>query len=643
MRLSFPTLLVLFFLCTATEAQTLGDLYDGEDPPQAQENNPQPENNPPPQAEPENNNPPMDKKPATNLRWASSGGGWRAMFGAMGFANVFQQAGLFSADSSEFSAISTNSGSSWFATQLFYSPNFYNLTVLSTPEELYNFSLGWMGTYEGLSDWVYGENEMCNVTGLGDTPTVQAFSELCELTLKYDGDWATFIATMLLAASTWYGDVTLVNRTVTAENRIAPLKHTDMFIMTALGPASKIRYPVKVPVPIPAANEHEDPFDRKLRKRDLQLIGQPDDTIVYIGPKSDSGSQTLYTTSQGAAFVVNDDGQDFYYMSDSKNGSDFQLYKASTPHAFDVGDFEDFWGSGEVTIDNNVGLFNNVWGDYMEGVTLREPFGGQPKVHQIASISSAAVGGMSPASPISYALSMENSWAKIRDGLGPITLIPGRVAFNIAANRVYKSPMMDTIAVCSQYPRPCDERDGWFIDGGKVENYALSATISQYQLEPDYDDSEPLKIILTNTNQYWIWEWDLKQLLRYFDSSYTKGIKPGGFMGDQRSPQIFEDFMDLELLNTGVERISGSNMTTIRMDLTTIDNRPFGVQGGLAVELLMINLNEDITTFVGGPSIIANTTDAHAEMTYKIATNEVLVQRVRDFYGGPGTDEEIQK
>ena len=32
--------------------------------------------------------------------WSSTGGGWRAMFACVGFANLFQQAGLFTADSS---------------------------------------------------------------------------------------------------------------------------------------------------------------------------------------------------------------------------------------------------------------------------------------------------------------------------------------------------------------------------------------------------------------------------------------------------------------------------------------------------------------------------------------------------------------
>lgn len=39
------------------------------------------------------------------FRWASTGGGWRAMFACIGYANVFQQAGLFTEDSSLFSAI----------------------------------------------------------------------------------------------------------------------------------------------------------------------------------------------------------------------------------------------------------------------------------------------------------------------------------------------------------------------------------------------------------------------------------------------------------------------------------------------------------------------------------------------------------
>ena len=39
------------------------------------------------------------------LLWASTGGGWRAMFADVGYANIFQQAGLFTESSSRFSGV----------------------------------------------------------------------------------------------------------------------------------------------------------------------------------------------------------------------------------------------------------------------------------------------------------------------------------------------------------------------------------------------------------------------------------------------------------------------------------------------------------------------------------------------------------
>jgi len=39
------------------------------------------------------------------FRWSSTGGGWRSMFATVGYANVFQQAGLLSQVESLFSGI----------------------------------------------------------------------------------------------------------------------------------------------------------------------------------------------------------------------------------------------------------------------------------------------------------------------------------------------------------------------------------------------------------------------------------------------------------------------------------------------------------------------------------------------------------
>ena len=39
------------------------------------------------------------------LLWSSTGGGWRAMFADIGYANIFQQAGLFDHNSTRFSGV----------------------------------------------------------------------------------------------------------------------------------------------------------------------------------------------------------------------------------------------------------------------------------------------------------------------------------------------------------------------------------------------------------------------------------------------------------------------------------------------------------------------------------------------------------
>jgi hypothetical protein len=48
------------------------------------------------------------------LRWASSGGGWRAMAANCGYTGAFAATGLITAEDSKFTAISTNSGGSWY-------------------------------------------------------------------------------------------------------------------------------------------------------------------------------------------------------------------------------------------------------------------------------------------------------------------------------------------------------------------------------------------------------------------------------------------------------------------------------------------------------------------------------------------------
>jgi len=462
---------------------------------------------------------------------------------------------------------------------------------------------------------------------------------------------------MLFGASLSYGDNSFVNRTASANNRILPLKNTDMYIMTALSPASRVRTVEKIPLENEEETEEgqpqlgnrlDGPFDR--RQRQLQLFGPPDDAIVYLGG---SQSDKLYSTAQGSAYVVGSNLRDgFYYMSEGKTHEEYRLYKGTTPHDFSFRNFNDFSpdeDEGRVEIENDPGRFGNG-GDLMTNINMRAPFrGAAPKVAAIAAISSAVVGTLSPASSVTFAQALSKARAGLREALGPVTVIPGLVLFDVAVNRLYQRPILDNIAVCSQWPQPCGERDGYFLDGGAVENLALSPIVSQYQRQEstivskkNIDNNKPLKIILTSTNSEWIDAYGLTQILQYFDSPVTDGIEPGGYLSlpsrtvPIRSPQVFEDYMDEAMLNALLEPIPGSNMTTALMpSLTTTDNPVYGIEAGQAVQLLLINLNEDLSAFVAGPSIIRNVTAPHAEMVRKIAANDILVQRVRDFYLAP--------
>jgi len=98
-----------------------------------------------------------------------------------------------------------------------------------------------------------------------------------------------------------------------------------------------------------------------------------------------------------------------------------------------------------------------------------------------------------------------------------------------------------------------------------------------------------------------------------------------------RSPQIFQEYLDTEGIDALVEPIANSNLTTARLEGTTIDNPSFGVSAGQKVEILLLNLNEDITTLVVGKGKVEEYTQPLADMTKHIASNQELVERVRSF------------
>jgi len=216
--------------------------------------------------------------------------------------------------------------------------------------------------------------------------------------------------------------------------------------------------------------------------------------------------------------------------------------------------------------------------------------------------------------------------------------------FNKAVGDIYRNASFDNFAVCSQWPNPCGEQDAFMIDGWFTDNPTLVINVAQHQKlkqNPldNLQDEGPLKVIITNTNEVWDNEFNRVQFLQYFSSYFNQGVAPGDFLWaptyfiPYRSPQIFEEYLDADGLDALLEPIENSNGTTAILRGTTVDNPAFGIVAGQSVEILLLNANANITTYVMGAVVIEELTQPLADMAKHIAASEELVNRVKEFVG----------
>ena len=164
------------------------------------------------------------------------------MVGDMGFANVFAQAGLITKESSVFSSVSTVSGSSWFSTQFFYSPQFFTNVTTSSPDQLGYFVLQWMESYNSFLNQIDDIKPQCDaIFDSSDSPVFAFLEAFCNIVAYYGGDWAGFVQGMIGTASFNYGDEGLYERTVGRSNRVDAMSNTDLYIQMSLAPNSRTR------------------------------------------------------------------------------------------------------------------------------------------------------------------------------------------------------------------------------------------------------------------------------------------------------------------------------------------------------------------------------------------------------------------
>ena len=399
------------------------------------------------------------------------------------------------------------------------------------------------------------------------------------------------------------------NKTAGYDNKLDVLKGTDLFIQSSLVPNSRVR------------NSNESSSD----------------TAVYIGP---SDGDTIYTVPLSAVYIVDDFGTTSSYRYSTINVAQRSLdvSQAQTPSQYSFDDWNDFYLYPGENGTTNIEEFAT------KSNSLAQPFGrdacgggvckGDSTVVQVASISSAVMGNRSPIIPSVYS----QKYSKKRYDLEQNGTMLERALYDKAIARMYNQPLLDNFAVCNQWPNSCGERDGYFIDGGFTDGPSLVINVAQYQARyNDGDMNEILKVILTNINEAWGTDYQYTQILQYFDASLNQDVEPGGFNWPPgwslpcQSQQIFKEFMDESTLDSLIEPIPGSNMTTAILKGTTIDSPIFNIKAGFPVEILLINLNDPITTYVITPDLIDMYSKPLANMTVSIAENEELASRIKLF------------
>lgn len=533
------------------------------------------------------------------LRWATSGGGWVAMTAGMAFANVFHRAGIIDEGSCDFTAISSSSGGAWFATQFFYSQEFFDRLIGEdvTPESVRDFAVDWMLAYADMQDDTT-TYPICNsVRPIGNFPGFGDLYDMCNILSANNGSWADFVHEMLRAASTDYGDSELVNRLADSQNRLGPLRQTDLQIKTAMAPNSR-------------------PTDDPL-------------TMVYLSP---NGSDKAFTVPLGVMYTVKDGYTDYVYQVEDSN-LPLVAGVGSAPDSADSPEWENFYlypgTDGTVLTESTP--------ETQSRSTFQAPFRNGPTISQIASASSAAAAIFADSAP-SVMMQFMSALSAAATESGNFFM---RLIIDSIPGTLYSNSMLSELAVCSQWPDDCGETDGRFLDGLLADNGALAMNIGEYQKNGG-DLEKTLKIFYSHND---FADSNNVNFLSYFSTTFNQGIEPGDFIWRPptttdalqgvstpwRSPQVFEEFLDDAAMEEAKQPVPNTDLTTAVYTGTTIDNPSVGTKAGQRVEIFAVELNSEVPMVIVGKETTLASIEPIAEMVEGIASSQVLLDRILQF------------
>jgi hypothetical protein len=345
------------------------------------------------------------------------------MISNVGYANAFAQAGIIDPvrGRCNFTAASFNSGGTWFATQFFYSPVFFDKVVDANSTAVREFISAWLKSYKSMliknRRWRPFRRPMALDFGC---------DSLREFVDNFGPwSWAEFIEEMFRTASTDYGDPGFVNIRMISENRVPTMKATDLFAQTSLAPSSRI-----------GARFH--------RSVDLNYIGL-------------SKSDKILVVPLGVQYAVKEN-QTFFRFAVPMENLPLKTFWARGPRVLRYRDWSIF---PLYPPSPNASIYAMEIPSHSGTGVLAPPFrGDSPLVTQVAASSSAALSQYSASAPSVFA-----QYFSIRKYDKRTSGFLSKSLEFFTARFLYASPLTREMAVCTQWPLKCGINDGRFLDG----------------------------------------------------------------------------------------------------------------------------------------------------------------------------------